>query len=100
MFTPQGGGFWYDVFCSDTDKYLYENPEFVAVFAAGNDGNQGQESILSPGLAKNAMAIGAVHNDPLSMNMVSDFSAQGPANDGRIKPDVLAPGQSMYVFVV
>jgi hypothetical protein len=34
-----GGGYWYDLYCSIVDKYVYETDDFLAVFAAGNDGN-------------------------------------------------------------
>ena len=90
-----GGGYWYDIFCQDTDRYLYNNEEFVTVFAAGNDGGSGLETILSPGLSKNAIAAGSTHNTMGSIGKVSVFSAKGPTNDGRIKPDILAPGQAI-----
>lgn len=54
--------------------------------AAGNDG---PESIGSPGSADAAITVGAVdRNDKLA-----DFSSTGPRlGDGAIKPDVTAPG--------
>jgi hypothetical protein len=53
-----GGGYWYDAFCIETDSYLYENEDFAIIYAAGNDGSHGIETILSPGLSKNALAVG------------------------------------------
>ncbi|MFJ9892194.1 S8 family peptidase [Streptomyces sp. NPDC091280] len=52
-------------------------------------GNEGPESIGSPGSADAAITVGAVdHNDQLA-----DFSSTGPRlGDGAIKPDVTAPG--------
>ncbi|MFD4597271.1 S8 family serine peptidase [Streptomyces sp. NPDC058464] len=51
-------------------------------------GNEGPESIGSPGSAAAALTVGAVDgNDKLA-----DFSSTGPAADGSIKPDVTAPG--------
>ncbi|MFJ8055364.1 S8 family peptidase [Streptomyces sp. NPDC096142] len=52
-------------------------------------GNEGPESIGSPGSADAALTVGAVDgNDKLA-----DFSSTGPrVGDGAIKPDVTAPG--------
>ncbi|MFJ3774193.1 S8 family peptidase [Streptomyces sp. NPDC090075] len=51
-------------------------------------GNEGPQSIGSPGSAESALTVGAVDgNDKLA-----DFSSTGPAADGSIKPDVTAPG--------
>lgn len=51
-------------------------------------GNEGPESIGSPGSAESALTVGAVDgNDKLA-----DFSSTGPAADGSLKPDVTAPG--------
>lgn len=33
-----GGGYWYDSYCLEVDEFLFENDDFMAVFAAGNDG--------------------------------------------------------------
>ncbi|WP_283136883.1 S8 family serine peptidase [Rhizohabitans arisaemae] len=56
------------------------------VVAAGNDGPQ---SVTSPGSADAALTVGAVDkNDGLA-----DFSSTGPRNwDKAIKPDITAPG--------
>ena len=53
-----GGGYTYDSFCLDVDEYTYTHPDFLAFFAAGNDGYQGARTILSPAMAKNAVAVG------------------------------------------
>ena len=44
---------------------------------------------LGPAIAKNVISVGAV--DSLVSSM-TDFSSWGPTDDGRIKPDVVAPG--------
>lgn len=54
-------------------------------------------SITSPAVGKNSVAIGSNMSGAMrlstgDMDEVSDFSAKGPTADGRIKPDVLAPG--------
>lgn len=53
-------------------------------------------------LAKNPIVIGSVdslppnHAVPLAGGVRSDFSCIGPADDGRIKPDVCAHGRNVY----
>ncbi|MEJ1134146.1 S8 family peptidase [Kribbella sp. CCNWLW197] len=56
------------------------------VVAAGNRG--GPESVESPGTAEAALTVGAVDRD----EALADFSGQGPAAGGAVKPDITAPG--------
>ena len=56
------------------------------VVAAGNHG--GYASVDSPGTAPAALTVGAVDRD----DSLADFSGQGPAPGGAIKPDLTAPG--------
>jgi hypothetical protein len=89
--------------------------QMVIVFVAGNEGPDPQ-TINSPGTAKNVLTVGAGENvrslspanggtDPSgndgcgtpdssanSANDVTDFSSRGPCADGRMKPDLIAPG--------
>lgn len=65
------------------------------IWGVGNNGliqrsqlrNEGFYSIY--GLAKNSIGVGAVNSDDRSLG---SFSSLGPTFDGRIKPDVMAPG--------
>lgn len=69
-----------------------------AVWAAGNE-RQGNRcdvegygdyySLAPPAGAKNPIIVGAVDSDT---DQVASFSSWGPTDDGRIKPDVVAPG--------
>ncbi|MGW2639495.1 S8 family peptidase [Streptomyces sp. NPDC001348] len=70
---------------AEVNKLSTEKGILFAI-AAGNDGPQ---SIGSPGSADDALTVGAVDkNDKLA-----DFSSTGPrTGDGAIKPDVTAPG--------
>jgi hypothetical protein len=92
-----------------------QNRQMVIIFAAGNDG-PGTRSIESPGSAKNVITVGASENvrsltpanggnDALgddgcstadtnadSANDITSFSSRGPCQDGRKKPDIVAPG--------
>jgi len=61
----------------------------------------GFETINAESIGKNIIAIGAV-NDAVTSNArdvskgtISDFSSTGPADDGRIKPDLVANGVSL-----
>ena len=54
-------------------------------------------SIAAPAVSKNSLAVGSSMSgetrlSPGGLDDVSDFSARGPTSDGRIKPDILAPG--------
>lgn len=68
------------------------------VFAAGNDGTLGADSVGTPGTAKNIITVGASETnrgyDTYSDNTssIAVFSSLGPTDDGRIKPDVVAVG--------
>ena len=94
-----GGGYGseYSVLSIEFDDYLWRNPNILAVFAAGNSTNA--RTILEPSGAKNVIAVGATENcrpyeDITADNIseVASFSSKGPMADGRIKPDVCAPG--------
>ncbi len=106
----------------NSDSQLYDsmvrglaNQEMILVFSAGNDGPT-TFTITPPGTAKNVITVGASENvrslstanggnntagqdgcttydtDANSANDVVDFSSRGPCNDGRFKPDLVAPG--------
>jgi len=69
-------------------------PPVTCVFAAGNDGPDPTVSLDGPGIAKNVIQVGSVTNPPFyPPDQISDFSSRGPAADGRIKPEVVAPGE-------
>ncbi|ANZ40920.1 hypothetical protein BBK82_37995 [Lentzea guizhouensis] len=59
------------------------------VISAGNNGNGGDGTVLSPGSADAALTVGAVDREE---NLAS-FSSRGPRlGDDAIKPDITAPG--------
>jgi serine protease AprX len=62
----------------------------VVVVAAGNAGD-GPETVGSPGAARHALTIGA-SAPPADGLRLAGFSSRGPTLDGRLKPDVVAPG--------
>ncbi|MDO9516701.1 MAG: PGF-pre-PGF domain-containing protein [Methanosarcinaceae archaeon] len=81
------------------DSFMWDNPDMLIVFAAGNDGADGQNTVSPPSTAKNALTVGASENLRLDQDSYSDnisqiasFSSRGPTDDNRVKPDLVAPG--------
>jgi len=66
----------------------------LVVVAMGNSG-PGAGTLDSPADAKGIVAVGAVD----SLGAVAAFSSRGPTADGRIKPEVVAPGVAITVAV-
>lgn len=64
----------------------------VTITSAGNEGLSSWHYILAPADGKNIISVGAVSNN----NQVADFSSRGPTFDGRIKPDIVTQGVSVY----
>jgi hypothetical protein len=50
------------------------------------------QSGLYPGNAELAITVGSTHRDMPHVYGVSYFSSKGPTGDGRMKPDLVAPG--------
>ena len=79
----------------------------VVVAAAGNEGRayysmasgtaEGyrQISITDPGNADGVITVGATHRHQPHTYGVSYFSSRGPTGDGRVKPDLVAPGEKI-----
>lgn len=77
----------------------------VVVVAAGNTGYGSvsaqvgsskvglSNTINDPGNAAGAITVGATHRDSPHTYGVSFFSSKGPTGDGRLKPDLVAPGE-------
>lgn len=86
----------YDDESQDIDAYCWENPDFLPVFSAGNE--YGEMTICPEAGAKNALAVGASETtrSGRNPNLVCDFSSKGPMSDGRLKPDVVSPGDYIY----
>lgn len=79
----------------------------VVVAAAGNHGYKQFEtkdgsydsyaafSITDPGNADSVITVGATHRFWPHTYGVSFFSSRGPTGDGRLKPDLVAPGEKI-----
>ena len=71
------------------DAYAWEHRDFLILRSMGNAGPDG---VMRPeAAAKSVLAVGATTNDAANLSVVS-FSTRGPAADGRVKPDLVAPG--------
>ncbi|HCE01319.1 MAG TPA: hypothetical protein DER07_09785 [Armatimonadetes bacterium] len=96
---------FYDPEAQTWDQMAFDAPYYVIVKAAGNDQSRntkgGYDTIPTSGTAKNVLTIGAVssisggYSGPSSVVM-NNFSSWGPTDDGRIKPDLVAPGVNLY----
>jgi serine protease AprX len=64
----------------------------VTITSAGNEGMSSWRYITAPADGFNTIAVGAVDNN----NIVTGFSSRGPTYDGRIKPDILTQGASVF----
>ena len=107
----------YDAVVRDARASDPGNQGLVEVFAAGNDGegnpgfdpNEGYGTILAEATAKNVITVGAAEgvrasgldgcgvadSGADSARDIIDFSSRGPTDDGRLKPDLVAPGSHM-----
>jgi serine protease AprX len=122
----------YDNWAQLTDQWCFAHPDYLPMFAAGNDGADlngdgviDEGSVGSPGTAKNVLTVGASKNflmtggiqkamkdlrngttkwavEPIASSKLSEdpnglaaFSSRGPTADGRIKPEIVAPGTNI-----
>lgn len=108
---------FYDSGSRQWDDIAHNAPYYLIVKSAGNDrgegpsnagngepevdgGLDGYDCISPKGIAKNILTVGAVeevldYTGPSSVKM-SNFSCWGPADDGRIKPDIVGKGVDVY----
>lgn len=93
----------FDAFVRDASTAGTIDP-IVLIFSAGNQGSSG---LTRPKVAKNLIAVGATENVRTALNawdgngqadnleQLPSFSSRGPAADGRVKPDIAAPGDAV-----
>lgn len=100
----------YSVGSMQIDMSAMTHKQLVIMFANGNDATDGNgdgeiddNSLLWEATAKNSISIGASENYRPSRGSLADnadgmadFSGRGPTEDGRIKPDFVAPGTHIY----
>ncbi|MFN8247691.1 MAG: S8 family serine peptidase [Ferruginibacter sp.] len=87
----------YDVMSNYVDVQMRNYDEVLHVIAAGNDGsyscsgNNPSYGTVKSGwqCAKNVITVGAMDQATYA---IASFSSRGPAQDGRIKPEIVANG--------
>lgn len=93
----QGQGGMYTTDAEFIDDQIYDNPHLVHVFSAGNAGTANHGYGAGAGWAnitggykasKSVITCGNLTN----MDALDNTSSRGPADDGRIKPDICANG--------
>ncbi|MFO7676061.1 MAG: S8 family serine peptidase [bacterium] len=78
---------------ASTDAFAWEFKDFLNIMAAGNESST--RRLRNPGIAKNVLTVGATQNGT-SSNLIASFSSRGPTQDGRTKPNVVAPGVDLW----
>ncbi len=102
---------FYTAYSRIYDNITYNAPYYTVVKAAGNDRGDSGDGAFPPdgpydiisdfGVSKNVITIGAIrqlngpYTGPDDIN-ISSFTSFGPVDDGRIKPDFVAPGVSIF----
>jgi serine protease AprX len=123
----------YDQRAREIDRFVWNHPDLVICWAAGNDGTDGDRDgrvdpaeVGSEAAAKNCITVGGsesvrrdiepdfptygsspsgslkfpkppIHDDQYADNAEGMYarSSRGPTQEGRFKPDVVAPGTSI-----
>ncbi|MFM2125718.1 MAG: hypothetical protein RL328_2169 [Acidobacteriota bacterium] len=107
-FNPRWFGCGQSPLCVEVNRLVRSG--VVVVVSAGNDGynalsrtDQGAQklgyhlaSINDPGNADLAITVGSTHREQPHTFGVSYFSSRGPTGDGRLKPDLVAPGEHIF----
>ncbi|WP_157833476.1 S-layer homology domain-containing protein [Desulfotruncus alcoholivorax] len=91
----------YDSSAAQIDEFVRNHQDFLAIFGAGNSGPQA-DGLTAEANSKNALVVGAsisprpaFESDMGGAGEVAVFSSRGPTVDGRIKPELVAPGTSI-----
>ncbi|MBI4771342.1 MAG: S8 family serine peptidase [Chloroflexi bacterium] len=80
-----GGDPWYQSYVN-----AWHAAGIIPVFSAGNNGS-GCSTMGSPGDYSNVIGVGAVDRN----DVLADFSSKGPGRFRPLKPDMVAPGDSV-----
>jgi subtilisin family serine protease len=96
--------------CNECERLVESG--VVVVAAAGNHGFQKFQtndgifesyaafSITDPGNGDGVITVGSTHGNWPQTYGVSFFSSRGPTGDGRLKPDLVAPGERVQSTVL
>ena len=105
-FDPQTYGCGYSPLCQEVTRAV--DSGLIVVISCGNWGfgratlDNGRQvavpigsSITDPANAEAAISVGSVHKTAPHRYGISYFSSKGPTADGRLKPDLVAPGEKV-----
>lgn len=102
----------YGSLAQQADRWMWSNLDSLLIFSNGNSGTENSyiKNTVNPATFKNGLSVGASGNDHKSWlglgereggvsysddydpEALAYFSSRGPTLDGRIKPDIVAPG--------
>jgi hypothetical protein len=101
------GGSSYSSLSKDVDEFMSDYADALVLFSAGNSGYLNTaKTVSSPGNAKSCLTVGASGSDydswraiqgndvdtRYNKDLAAFFSAVGPTDDFRLKPEIMAPG--------
>ncbi len=105
-FDPQSYGCGYSPLCQEVTRAVESG--LIVVISCGNwgygkttmaSGEQAPVTVVSsitdPANTEAAITVGSVHKRAPHRYGVSYFSSKGPTADGRMKPDLVAPGEKI-----
>jgi len=88
IYNPQGG---YDLMDATMDAASWRYPDLLSICATGND----PFHVKHPAAAKNVLSVGGSGNGIGSDTFLTN-SSPGPMRDGRVKPELVAPGVDVW----
>jgi subtilisin family serine protease len=100
----------YTIDARDIDEIHRNNPQYLLVASAGNNGTFSYQDALFSGFdkltsdknAKNSLVIANANptlipfSDEIQTLVINSSSSQGPTDDIRIKPDIAGDGTNLY----
>lgn len=78
----------------DLQNGVFGKP-LALIFIAGNSGASGIRTITNPGTGKNVLSVGALDftvDGDAGLGRRASYSSIGPTQEGRLKPELVAPG--------
>lgn len=84
------------------DRVKHSSEDSYSIFDPnshpGGDGiiKSGYDSNRTFGTIKNGLVVGAIDGRPGNNNAIANFTSWGPTDDGRMKPDIVSHGVSVW----
>jgi len=79
-----------------SDQFMWAHKDFLLYYSNGNAGGT-PGGVGSPASAKNCVSVGGVGNGSgTQYTQYYTTTSRGPTEDGRLKPTILTPAQSVY----